>query len=52
MKSDIQPTYGPNRPGDLPFSNASIEKAKELLDYSPTVTFEEGIAKTIEWFLQ
>lgn len=50
--SDIEPIYGNTRPGDLPFSNASIQKARELLGYEPTVTFEEGILRTVEWFLR
>lgn len=29
---------------------ASIEKAKELIDYQPIVDFEEGFYKNIEWF--
>lgn len=48
--SDVEPIYGAVRPGDLPYSNASIQKARELLGYEPTVTFEEGILKTVEWF--
>jgi len=29
---------------------ASIDKAKELLDYDPQTTFEEGLGRTIQWF--
>jgi len=29
---------------------ASIDKAKQLIDYSPIVDFEEGFEKNIEWF--
>ncbi len=29
---------------------ASIDKAKALLGYDPKTTFEEGLAKTIQWF--
>ena len=29
---------------------ADIHKARELLNYSPKVTFEEGIARTTEWY--
>ena len=28
----------------------SIEKAKKLLNYSPTHTFEEGIEASLEWY--
>ena len=42
--------FGPERLGDLPHSQASIEKAKKLLNYSPTHTFEEGIEASLEWY--
>ena len=28
---------------------ADIEKARRLLGYEPTVSFDEGLRKTIEW---
>jgi len=28
----------------------SVTKARELLGYQPTVSFEEGLRKTIEWY--
>lgn len=34
---------GENRKGDIPHSHANISKAKELLNYNPTISFEEGI---------
>lgn len=45
------PVYGPERKGDVKHSLASIEKAKSLLNYAPTVTFEAGLKNTVEWFL-
>ena len=50
LKTDIEPIFGPNRPGDIPHSNASIEKAKVLLNYNPSITFEKGIVKTIKYY--
>lgn len=38
------------RVGDVKHSLASIEKAKQLLGYSPTIDFDEGIRKTVAWF--
>jgi UDP-N-acetylglucosamine 4-epimerase len=46
----ITPTYGPIRPGDIPHSLASIEKAKKLLGYKPTHSVEEGMAEAIDWY--
>ena len=48
--SKIPLQFGPERLGDVPHSKASIDKAKKLLDYSPTHTFEEGIEASLEWY--
>jgi len=50
LKKDIQPLYGPIRKGDVPHSFASIERAKCMLGYQPTITFNEGILKTINYY--
>jgi UDP-glucose 4-epimerase len=47
---DIKPVFGPGRPGDVPHSSANIDLAGKLLGYKPVVTFEEGLARTIEWY--
>jgi UDP-glucose 4-epimerase len=43
--------YVDPRPGDVLHSLADIDRAKELLGYEPTVTWENGLPPTIE-FLQ
>ncbi len=48
--SDVEPTYEEARKGDVRDSQADIRKAKELLGYEPTVSFEEGLSRTIEWY--
>ncbi|MCS7019147.1 MAG: SDR family oxidoreductase [Cytophagales bacterium] len=48
----IQPRYAPPRPGDIPFSLASIELAKTHLGYAPTHFLAEGLAATIDWYLR
>jgi nucleoside-diphosphate-sugar epimerase len=35
---------------DLKETWADIDKAKKLIDWEPVVSFEEGIAKTIDWY--
>lgn len=42
--------YGPNRAGDIPHSLASIEKAKELLNYDPKFSIEEGLKEAVKWY--
>jgi nucleoside-diphosphate-sugar epimerase len=46
----VEPTYAPPRAGDVRDSQADIRKAKTLLGYEPIVSFEEGLARTIEWY--
>lgn len=50
--ADIQPTYGPFRKGDIPHSLASIEKAKDLLNYNPTHNLKSGLVETVEWYYE
>ncbi|MCP3905605.1 MAG: NAD-dependent epimerase/dehydratase family protein [Planctomycetes bacterium] len=42
--------FAPARPGDVFHSQASIERARELLGYEPIVSFEDGLAETIEYY--
>lgn len=46
----VEVKHGPNRPGDIPHSLASVDKAKELLDYRPTHNIEEGLKEAVEWY--
>lgn len=39
--------HTPTRAGDVRHTLASIEKAQRLLDYRPTVGFEEGMRRTV-----
>ena len=49
-KENIKPVYAPPRPGDIKQSLADVRRAKELIGYEPFVSFEEGIAKAIDWY--
>jgi nucleoside-diphosphate-sugar epimerase len=42
----------PMHPADLRATWANIEKAKKLLGWSPKTSIEEGIEKTVKWFLE
>ena len=48
--ANVEVRHGPNRPGDIPHSQASIEKAKRLLDYNPQYSLKEGLSEAIEWY--
>jgi UDP-N-acetylglucosamine 4-epimerase len=45
---DIDPIFGPERPGDIPHSNADISKARNMLGYDPKISFEMGMKKYVE----
>lgn len=52
LGSDWPATYREPRAGDIRDSLADISKARELLGYQPTVRFEDGLKKTVEYFRQ
>ena len=47
---EIEIIKGPNRAGDIPHSQASIEKAKNLLHYKPTHNFQKGLKESLTWY--
>ena len=47
--TNIEAVHEDARAGDIRDSQADIMKARTLLGYTPTVSFEDGLAKTIEW---
>jgi UDP-N-acetylglucosamine/UDP-N-acetylgalactosamine 4-epimerase len=47
----ISPILGPNRLGDIPHSQASILKAKEILGYEPLYNAREGFKMTVDWYI-
>jgi UDP-N-acetylglucosamine 4-epimerase len=49
LECDIEPTFGANRPGDVPHSNADISKARKMLGYDPKVSFEDGMNKLMNF---
>jgi len=49
---EIEPVFGQGRAGDIPHSQASIEKAKQLLGYSPSHNVKDGLDEAIEWFMK
>ncbi len=44
---DSTPTMAPPRPGDVRFSVADITRARELIGYEPSVTFDAGIERLL-----
>jgi UDP-N-acetylglucosamine 4-epimerase len=46
------PQYDPFRPGDIRFSCASIEKARQMLSYAPTHTVAQGLEEALDWYVE
>ena len=42
----------PMQPGDVERTYADVSKAKQLIGYTPKVSFEQGIKKFVEWYKQ
>jgi UDP-N-acetylglucosamine/UDP-N-acetyl-alpha-D-glucosaminouronate 4-epimerase len=42
--------HEPSRAGDVPHTLADVSKGKRLLGYSPLVSFDEGLRRTVEYF--
>ena len=48
--SNVDVIFGPNRPGDIPHSHASVDKAKENLNYNPQFTLQQGLKEAVKWY--
>ncbi|MEW6001408.1 MAG: SDR family NAD(P)-dependent oxidoreductase [Nitrospirota bacterium] len=42
----------PRHPADVPATWADIEKSRKMLNWHPKTTIEEGIKKTVAWYLK
>ncbi len=48
----VEPIYAEPRTGDVTHSQADIAKARRLLGFEPSVTFDEGLDRTVAWYRQ
>ena len=48
--ADIEVVYGAKRAGDIPHSHASIEKAKNNLNYNPQFSLQSGLKEAVKWY--
>ena len=46
----VQIESRPMHPADVPATWADVSKAARLLDWHPTVSVEEGLRRSVEWF--
>jgi nucleoside-diphosphate-sugar epimerase len=47
-----EPRYAPPRTGDVKHSLADISQTHAALGYRPTIDFENGLRRTVEWYKQ
>ncbi len=50
--TDVEPFIGPFRDGDIPHSQASIEKAKKMLGYNPQYNARQGFELVSKWYFE
>jgi nucleoside-diphosphate-sugar epimerase len=50
LGTDVKPVYADPRPGDIKHSTADVGKARRLMDYTPSVSFMDGLRETVAWY--
>jgi UDP-glucose 4-epimerase len=50
LGTNIPPTHGPERVGDVKHSQADIERAQADLGYQPTTDMATGLTRCLEWW--
>ncbi len=50
LGTNVKPRYVDARPGDIKHSLADITLAKQVIGYTPTVKFDEGLRRSIDWY--
>jgi UDP-glucose 4-epimerase len=49
-ESESRIVHGPARQGDIKESIGSGERAKKILDFTPSVTLDDGLERTVDWY--
>ena len=52
LGKSLTPSFGPARAGDVRYSLADISRIRKDLGYEPTAGFEDGLRKTVGWYLE
>ncbi len=50
LGKNVKPKYTAPRPGDVKHSLADITAAKNLIDFKPKVSFNDGLRLAIDWY--
>lgn len=51
LDTDLDARYEAPRPGDVRHSRADIQNAQEEIGYEPVVSFQDGLERTVEYFV-
>ena len=46
---DVKPEYDETKPVTIQYRALDTTKAKDVIGYEPTISFEDGIQETVEW---
>ncbi|WP_432799107.1 NAD-dependent epimerase/dehydratase family protein [Poriferisphaera sp. WC338] len=49
-KNQLTPEHLEERAGDVKHSLADLTKTKDLIDYEPQITFDDGLVPTVNWY--
>jgi nucleoside-diphosphate-sugar epimerase len=49
-RPDLQPTYAPERAGDVKHSQADLTRIRHVLKYDPIVDLAPGLDATLKWY--
>ena len=52
LQKKAQLQIAPKRAGDQLRTSATIDKARDLLNYHPSTTFEDGLRSQVAWYLE
>jgi len=50
--SDAKRRYETSRPGDIVESVADIDTARNVMEFGPAYSFDQGLKATYEWYLE
>lgn len=50
LGSKLKPEYAPERKGDIKDSFANIDRARQILNYAPTIDIKQGVKLTVDWY--
>jgi len=50
LGTKVEAVHADPRPGDIKHSTADVRKARRLMDFTPGVSFMEGLRETAAWY--